>query len=113
MPNRSRAASRGAESSITPLAARRPRDYTVGMVWGLGLAAVLIAVAVAVGLRRDAPRRRPAAPDLSEVRRLAETGRVNDAVQLYRRLVGVGEDEAKIAVDRIIRGHPPRTPPPK
>jgi hypothetical protein len=79
------------------------------MVWCLAVATILVVVVLVLAF--TTPKPRPATADLSEVRRLVETGRVQAATQLYRRLTGVAQDEADIAIDRIVRGHPPVTPP--
>lgn len=100
---------RGAKNSISLLAEGNLRDYTGLMVWCLAVAGVLVVVALVLVF--TTPKPRLAAPDLSEVRRLAETGRLNDAARVYRRLTGVEQAEADIAIDRIVRGHPPVTPP--
>lgn len=84
------------------------------MTWILVLAAVLIVAAVALSLSHPEPpgRIQPHELELAEVRRLAETGRTIAAIELYRSLTGAELGEAKKAVERIVRGEPPHTPPP-
>lgn len=46
------------------------------------------------------------AQKLKEVKRLVQSGRMIDAVKLYREITGVGLKEAKDAVEQIARGEP-------
>jgi len=83
------------------------------MAWLLiAAAALLVAVAFLVLSHPEPGRISPPAPDLAEVRRLAETGRTIAAAELYRHITGVELGAAKKAVERIVRGDPPHTPPP-